>query len=147
MAGNLMRFDPLRDIARFDPFREFDEMLRDFSPVGWRAAEGAPRIRMDVSETDNEYVVHAEVPGVNKDDIKVAINGNQVSLTAEIRDARSDNNANALRNERYYGQVYRNFTLPQDVDEERAEAKCENGVLQLTLPKKTGSGGKQLSIQ
>ncbi|OEZ63070.1 Hsp20/alpha crystallin family protein [Duganella sp. HH105] len=149
MANSLMRLDPFRDIARFDPFRDMDEMFRDFAPSVWRNADVAPRMRMDVSETEKEYLVKAEIPGVRKEDIKVAINGNQVSLSAEIKDEQpaSTGKSGALRSERYYGQVQRSFTLPQEVDDDQAEARYENGVLHLTLPKKVGTGGKQLAIQ
>ncbi len=149
MANSLMRIDPFRELARFDPFRDMDEMFRDFAPAAWRGADVAPRMRMDVSETDKAYLVKAEIPGVQKEDIKVAVNGNQVSLSAEIKDEQQAgaNKTGALRSERYYGQLQRSFTLPQDVDDEQAEARYENGVLHLTLPKKVGTGGKQLSIQ
>ncbi len=149
MANSLMRLDPFRDLARFDPFLDMDEMFRDFAPAARRGADVAPRMRMDVSETDKEYLVKAEIPGVQKEDIKVAVNGNQVSLSAEIKDEQQagTNKTGALRSERYYGQIQRSFTLPQEVDDEQAEARYENGVLHLTLPKKVGTGGKQLSIQ
>ena len=149
MANNLMRMDPFRDIARFDPFRDIDEMFRDFSPSLWRNSEVMPRLRMDVSETEKEYLVKAEIPGVQKDDIKVAINGNQVSLSAEVKDEQpaTTGKSGALRAERYYGHIQRSFTLPQDVDDDQAQARYENGVLHLTLPKKVGTGAKQLSIQ
>ena len=151
MANSLMRLDPFRDIARFDPFRDMDELFRDFSPSVWRQ-EQAPRMRMDVTETEKEYTVKAEIPGVQKEDIKVAINGNQVSLTAEIKEEKSADGggaggSGALRSERYYGQLRRSFTLPQEVDDDQAGARYENGVLTLTLPKKVGTGGKQLAIQ
>jgi HSP20 family protein len=144
-----MHIDPFRDIPRFDPFRDIDELFRDLNPAVWRNVDQAPRMRMDVSETDKEYLVKAEIPGVQKDDIKVAINGNQVSLSAEIKDEKdaAGGNTGALRNERYYGQLHRSFTLPQEVDDDQAQARYENGVLHLTLPKKVGSGGKQLTIQ
>lgn len=149
MANNLMRMDPFRDIARFDPFRDIDDLFRDLNPAMWRNVDQAQRMRMDVSETEKEYLVKAEIPGVQKDDIKVAINGNQVSLSAEIKDERdaSAGSAGSLRNERYYGLLQRSFTLPQEVDDDQAQARYENGVLHLTLPKKVGSGGKQLTIQ
>lgn len=153
MANSLMRLDPFRDIARFDPFRDMDELFRDFSPPAWRQ-EQTPRMRMDVTETEKEYTVKAEIPGVQKEDIKVAVNGNQVSLTAEIKEEKSADGGGAggtgggtLRSERYYGQLHRSFTLPQEVDDDQAGARYENGVLTLTLPKKVGTGGKQLAIQ
>jgi len=150
MANSLMRLDPFRDLSRFDPFRDIDEMFRDFAPSMLRNVDTAPRMRMDVSESEKEYVVKAEIPGVQKEDIKVAINGNQVSLTAEIKEEKSAGDAGKsgmLRTERYYGQLNRSFTLPQEVDDDQAEARYENGVLHLVLPKKVGSGGKQLAIQ
>ena len=150
MANSLMRLDPFREISRFDPFRDFDEMFRDFSPSMLRNSDTAPRMRMDVTETEKEYLVKAEIPGVRKEDIKVAINGSQVSLTAEIKDEKSTGDgekAGALRSERYYGQLHRSFTLPQEVDDDQAEARYENGVLHLRLPKRVGTGGKQLAIQ
>ena len=154
MANSLMRLDPFRDIARFDPFRDMDELFRDFSPSVW-PQEQTPRMRMDVTDTEKEYTVKAEIPGVQKEDIKVAVNGNQVSLTAEIKEEKSADGGGAggtggsgtLRSERYYGQLHRSFTLPQEVDDDQAGARYENGVLTLTLPKKVGTGGKQLAIQ
>ncbi|WP_295994318.1 Hsp20/alpha crystallin family protein [Rugamonas sp.] len=146
MANNLTRFGPFRDLARFDPFRDIDEMLRDFSPALLRGGDGAPRMRMDVTENEQEYMVKADLPGVQKEDIKIAINGNQVSLTAEMKEEK-DAGSGMLRSERYCGQVYRSFTLPQEVDDDKAEAKYENGVLRLTLPKRVGTGGKQLQVQ
>lgn len=152
--ANLMRYDPFRDIARFDPFREIDDMFRELTPTAWRGADVAPRLRMDVTENEQAYTVKAEIPGVEKEDIKVSIQGNQVMLAAEVKQEKTADPGNGgasrsgtLRSERYYGQVQRSFTLPQEVDEDQAEARYENGVLQLILPKKVGTGGKQLSIQ
>ncbi len=102
---------------------------------------------MDVTEDDQNYLVKADIPGVTKDDIKVAIDGNQVSVSAEMKEEKEASGAGMLCKERHYGQQYRSFTLPQDVDDTKAEAKYENGVLQLTLPKKAGTGRKQLAIQ
>ena len=148
MASNLMRFDPFAEVARLDPFRSIDDIFRDFSMMPtMRGVESAPRIRIDVSETDKDYLVKADIPGVKKEDIKVSVEGNQVSVSAEVKEEKEASGAGMLRSERYYGQEYRTFTLPQEVDDQKAEAKYENGVLQLTLPKKPGTGGKQLSIQ
>ncbi|HEX2530096.1 MAG TPA: Hsp20/alpha crystallin family protein [Burkholderiaceae bacterium] len=149
MANNLTRFDPFREIARFDPFRDMDEMFKDFRMMpSWRGMEVAPRIRMDLSETEKAYVVKAEIPGVNKEDIKVAIDGNQVSISAEVKKETDEKKAGQLvRSERYYGVQSRSFMLDQDVDEAKAEAKYHDGVLELTLPKKPGTGGRQLRVQ
>ena len=148
MAGSLMRFDPLSEIARFDPFRNIDEIFKEFSVMPTlRGLESQPRIRMDVTENDKEFVVEAEIPGVKKDDIKIAIDGNKVSINAELKEEREESGGNVVRSERYYGQQYRSFTLPQDVDDSKAQAKYQDGILCLTLPKKPGTGGKQLTIQ
>jgi HSP20 family protein len=149
MASNLMRFDPFVDVARLDPFRSgIEDFFRDFSMFPtMRGMESGSRIRMDVSETEQEYTVKADIPGVQKEDIKVAIDGNQVSVSAEIKDEKETNTSGVIRSERYYGQQSRSFTLPQEVDDTKAQAKYENGVLYLTLPKKAGTGGKQLTIQ
>ncbi len=148
MARNLMRFDPMREMARFDPFRNIDELFREFSMLpGSRGADAAPPIVMDVAETEQNYVVKAEIPGVKKEDIKVEISGNQVSVSAEVKQEKETGSGGMIRSERYYGQQYRSFTLPQEVDDSKAEAKYENGVLQLTLPKKPGAGGKALTVQ
>ena len=146
--ANIMRFDPFGDIARLDPFRNIDDLLKDFrlTPT-LRGVESEPRIRMDVSETDQAYLVKAEIPGVKKDDIKVAIDGNQVSITAEGKREEEKKSGSMIRSERYYGQQYRSFTLPQDVDDTKAEAKYQDGMLGLTLPKKPGTGGRQLAIK
>lgn len=148
MANNLTRFDPFSDITRFDPFRNIEDLFSDFPMLPFRRTVGAtPRIRLDVSEDDQNYLVKADIPGVNKDDIKVAIEGNQVSVSAEIKEEKEAAESGTLCRERHYGQQYRSFTLPQDVDDAKAQAKYENGVLQLTLPKKAGTGRRQLTIQ
>lgn len=148
MANNLMRFDPFGDGRGLDPLRKIDDFFRDFSLTPkWRGGPESALIRMDVSETDQEYVVKADIPGVKKDDIKVAIDGNQVSISAQTQETKEENGAGVLRSERYYGQQSRSFTLPQDVDDATAQARYEDGVLHLTLPKKAGTGGRQLSIQ
>ncbi len=148
MAGNLVRFDPFGDIARLDPFRNIDEIFKDFRMMpGLRGMEPEARLRVDLTETDQAYIVKAEIPGVKKDDIKVAIDGNQVSVSAEVRKEEEDTSGNLMRSERYYGQVYRSFTLPQEVDDTQAEARYQDGILELMLPKRPGTGGRQLTIQ
>jgi HSP20 family protein len=136
------------NLTRLEPFRNLGEFFKDFGITpAWRDLEAEPRIRMDMSETDQAYTVKAEIPGVKKEDIKVAIDGNQVSISAEVKKEEDQKSGSMLRSERYYGQQYRSFTLPQEVDDEKAVAKYQDGMLELTLPKKPGTGRKQLSIQ
>ena len=146
--ANLMRYDPFNEIARLDPFRDIEDLMRDFGRMpAWRGAEAVPPVRIDVAETDQAYVLKAEIPGVKKEDIKVAIDGNRVTLTAEIKRESETTQQNMLRSERFYGQQSRSFTLPQEVDDAQAVAKYNDGILELTLPKKPGSAPKQLQIQ
>jgi HSP20 family protein len=92
-------------------------------------------------------VVTAEMPGVKKEDIHIAIDGAQVTLEAEVKREQAEQNERQLHTERVYGKIMRSFTLPQEVDESKAQAKFKDGVLELTLPKKTSAGRKEISIQ
>lgn len=145
---NLTRFDPLSDLARLDPFRNFDDMFKGFMlrPV-YSGLEAEPQMKIDVSEEDQSYLIKAEIPGVKKDDIHVSLDGNQVSISAEVKKEKEEKEGKKLiRSERYYGNVYRSFTLGQDVDQSAAKAKYTDGVLELTLPKKPGASVKELAI-
>ena len=148
MASNLTRFDPFGDIVRAEPFHHIEDLFKDFRMFPTlRGLESESRIRMDVSETDDGYLVKAEMPGVKKEDIKVSINGNQVSISAEVKEEKEDKkNGVVVRSERYYGHQHRTFTLAQEVDDASAEARYQDGVLELSLPKKPETGGRQLAI-
>jgi HSP20 family protein len=141
----------MANITRWDPFEDFDDLLKGFFLRPMRVegqGEQAVRIKMDVKEDDKAYTVHAEMPGVRKEDIQVSIDGNQVSIAAEVkREKEEKQGEKVLRSERYYGRVYRAFSLAQDVDQEAARASFDNGVLQLTLPKKAASATRQLTVQ
>jgi HSP20 family protein len=104
-------------------------------------------IRMDVIENDKEYQVLAELPGVKKEEISITINGNEVAVAAEVKQEKYiENSETVLRAERYYGKIQRAFSLGQEVDEATAEAKYNDGVLELTLPKKTMAAAKRLAV-
>lgn len=149
MANNLMRFDPFGELVSINPLRNIDDIFKDFRVApSWTNLPAEPRIKMDVAETDKSYVVKAEIPGVTKEDIKVSIEGNQVSISAETKkETEEKSGETVVRSERYYGQQFRSFTLACDVDEEKAEASYQNGVLELKLPKKSGPAGKQLLVK
>ena len=139
------------NVARFTPFDDsFDELLRGFfvRPVAFDGApQSAQSFRVDVREDDNAYIVHAEIPGVKKDDIHVTIDADQIAISAETRNERETREGErVLRAERHYGKVYRAFTLGQAVDEDKAGAKYADGVLELTLPKKAAVSARRLSI-
>ena len=104
-------------------------------------------MRIDLKEDDHQFVVTAELPGVNKEDIKVSIEGNQVSLSAEVkREKEEKDGEKILRSERYHGRVARTVMLDESVDEAKSSARYENGVLELTLPKAQRSTSKLLEI-
>lgn len=149
MASNLTRFNPFGDMARFEPFRGFDDFFKDFrmKPM-MRDLEAEPLIKMDVTESEQAYTVKAEVPGVKKEDIKVAIEGNQVSINVEVKKEKEEKKGESVvHSERYVGQQYRSFTLPVEIDDAKAEARYQDGVLELALPKKkNGNGAKQIAV-
>lgn len=146
--ANLTRYDPF-NLARTDPFGDIDDLFKGFF-VRPALFEGQPQmqIKMDVKENDSAYTVHADIPGVKKEDIHVSIEGNQVSISAESKMEKEEKQGEkVLRSERYVGKVARSFTLAHDVDEAKAQAKYSDGVLELTLPKKAVSAAKKLAIQ
>lgn len=133
----------------------FDDFFRDFSSPGFfvKPLHGEPlpspgQIRMDVKENGDGYTVSAEIPGVKKDDIHVTVEGGMVTVSAEVKQEdvhKKDDRV--LRSERYYGSISRSISLPQDVDQSQAKARYDNGVLTLTLPKKTGGGTQRIRIE
>jgi HSP20 family protein len=146
--ANIARFDPFSDLTRFEPFS--DDFFRGFalSPFLRGSVQGAaPQMRLDVKEDDKAYTVKADIPGVKKEDIKVSVDGNLVSINAEVKQEKEEKEGTkVVRSERYFGSVSRSFTLAQDVDQNGAQAKYNDGVLELTLPKKTGGSKKTISV-
>ena len=129
-----------------------DDFLNDVAPAFYVKplhGDNLPaQIRVDVQETPDAYTLLAEVPGVSKEDIQVNVDGKVVTLRAEIKQQDSQSEGGKLlRSERYYGAVSRSFQLPVDIDNSAAKAKYENGVLQLTLPKKTAGATQRLTIE
>ena len=143
----------MANVTRFDPFNDLvDDLFKGFlvRPVAYEngRGEGLSRMKVDVAEKNGAYVVTAELPGVKKEDIQITIDGAQVTLAAEVkREKEASQDERVLHAERLYGKVTRSFTLPQELDEARAEAKFRDGVLELTLPKKAAAQRKQVTIQ
>jgi HSP20 family protein len=139
----------MHNLTVYHPFAHggFDDLIRGFfRPV--RVEKSAAPIKVDVVETDAAYVVKAEIPGVNKDEIQVSIDGGVVTIGAEVkRENETKEGERVIRTERYSGSVYRAFTLPVEIDEAASTAKYENGVLELTLSKKPAAPGRKLTIQ
>lgn len=139
--ANLIRYEPYElDLEPFDDlFRGF------FRPVRWE--KDLPQIKVDVKEDDIAYTVHADLPGLKKEDIQVTIDGQVVTVSAETRrESEQKEGEKVLKRERYFGKVSRSFSLDSDVDEAGASAKYTDGVLELSLPKKAASSQKRLEI-
>ena len=141
----------MSNITRFDPFNDLVDGLFNgyfLRPIPYEGREAALRAKVDVAEKNGAYLVSAELPGVKKEDIQVSIDGAQVTLSAEVKREREvSEDERVLHVERTYGKVTRSFTLPQELDESKVEAKFRDGVLELTLPKKAAAARKQVTIQ
>ena len=125
--------------------------FRRFFPATLFEAADAPQLKMriDVTENDKAYTVKADIPGVKKDDINVRVEGNMVQIdarTATEREQRGDGDK-VLRSERYYGSISRSFSLGQDVDASKVQAKYADGVLSLELPKAAPADSRRIAIQ
>lgn len=122
---------------------------RFLSPWNGDLDTPALRMRIDVSETPQAYSVHADLPGVNKEDIDVRVHGNMVQIDAEIKrqSQQPSNGDKLLRSERYQGNISRSFSLAQEIDESKVKALYDKGVLSLELPKKAQDEYRRVSIQ
>lgn len=133
--------------------RFFDEFFRDF-PVGFsvKPLHGDPlpspdKIKIDVKNNDKSFTVHAEMPGLSKDDIHVTVDGSLVTIRAEVKQYDADTeDGEVVHSERYYGSIARTISLPAPVSEAEVKAKYENGILTLNLPKETAGGAKRVAI-
>jgi HSP20 family protein len=135
----------VNDLFAIDPM---EDMFRGFMRP-WRAemTQRAPQIKLDVNENEANFLIKAEMPGVRKEDIDVRIDGNQVTISAELKkESDEKKEGRVIRSERQYGYASRSFTLSCAVDESKADAKMQDGVLKLTLPKKTTTSSRRLPI-
>lgn len=141
----------MANITRFSPIDEaFDELFRGFfvRPISVEGQNTPAQFRVDVAENDSGYRVHAEIPGVKKEDINISIDGEHVAISAEVKREKDVKDGERLvRAERYHGKVYRVFTLDQAIDEAAVQARYENGVLEVTLPKKAAVAAKRITVQ
>ncbi|MGZ5105269.1 MAG: Hsp20/alpha crystallin family protein [Usitatibacter sp.] len=148
--ANITRTDPFQELTRFEPLRDFEGMF------GWprsmrrflQELPAEPTMKIDVSENDKTYTVKAELPGVKKEDIKVDVEGSQVSVSAEVKREKEEKKGEAIvHSERYYGKQFRRFTLGHEIDRKNTKAKFENGVLEITLPKNGGTSTPPIAIE
>lgn len=141
------RRNPFNQLARLDPFVDFEDLFRGLIPRSMaQQYERTMDMRLDVNEDDKNYVVNVDMPGVRKEDIDVSVEGNQITIRAEVKRELQQGKGKEIYNERYSGQAFRAFTLPSEVDSATAQAAYDGGVLTLTLPKKATSETKHLPI-
>ena len=142
--SNLTRFNPFNELI--DPLTE--DFFKSFSlRPAYRLVDESPQMKLDVKEDDKSFMVKVDMPGVSKDDIKVLIDSNQISVSAEVHKEKEEKEgAKTIRSERYYGKVYRNFSLGESVDQAAATAKYEDGVLELMLPKRPSTQSRLLKV-
>lgn len=130
----------------------FDELFRDVNPGYFiKPLHGDPlpsQIKVDIKENPNEFIVQAEIPGAGKENIHVNIDGNVISIRAQITQLDTESKDDKLlRSERYFGEVSRSFQLPTDIDEAASKARYDNGVLTLNLAKKQKHAGQRMLIE
>ncbi|SPE22225.1 Heat shock protein Hsp20 [Burkholderiales bacterium] len=147
--ADITRFNPFRGLARFDPLgRDMEDLFKGFflTPMPLQQT-GSGQIPIDVTEDEKTYKVRAEIPGFNREEISVSVNGDQVTISAETKKEREEKKGDqVVLRECYYGKQYRAFMLPQAVDDGRTSAKYANGVLELVLPKKEAGTSKKIAI-
>lgn len=145
--ANISRHNPFGVTDPFATSDPLDNLFRGFfRPV--QMDKDMPQIRMDVKEDATSYAVHADIPGVNKEDIHVSIDGNTVSISAEVKKSTEQKEGETvLRRERSFGRVSRSFALESEIDEAAANARYQDGVLELVLPKKAAAAAKRLAVQ
>jgi HSP20 family protein len=143
-------------LIRWEPFRDTDDFFREFSrPMFGRlprlfgeAGEGrewAPAA--DISETDKEYVVKAELPGVKREDVRVSVEGGVLVIEGERKEEKEEKGEKTHRVERFYGSFRRTFGLPEDADAEHIRAESKEGVLKVLVPKLTVERPKATQIK
>jgi HSP20 family protein len=141
----------MANVTRYDPFGDlFDDLMKGFlvRPIASEGPAAAPRMKLEVSEQAEAFKVLAEVPGVKKDEIQVTIDGDQVTISAEVRKEKDvKEGERVVHSERSYGKIARSFRLGYELDESKSQAKYADGVLELVLPKKTTAAARKLTIQ
>ena len=139
----------MANITRYNPF---EELFNDFGKGFFVRPFPVPAVaelqmKIDVKEDDKSYTVSADIPGVKKEDIKVDVEGDQVTVIAEAKQEKEEKKGEkVIHSERSYGMVSRSFTLPTDVDEKGAKAEYKDGVLNLVLPKKSNGSAKRVEV-
>jgi len=144
-------------LVRWDPFRELEDMserlnrvfsrpsLRNSGKENLTVADWMPTV--DITETEGEYLIKAELPEVRKEDVKVTVENGVLTLQGERRQEKEEKGKRFHRVERSYGSFVRSFTLPESVDESSVKAEYKDGVLNLHLPKSEKVKPKAIDVK
>jgi HSP20 family protein len=139
------------NITRWEPFRELEDAFRQYSPLFGRSLrrfeEGNWTPVADISETDKEYVIKAELPEVKREDLKITLDGGMLTISGERRHEKEHKDENELRVESFYGTFSRSFSLPDNVDAASIRAEQKDGVVRVRIPKAKAETSKPISIE
>ena len=141
------------NITRWEPFREMEDIFRQYSPFfagglrrnGGEAAAWAPAA--DISETNQEYLIKAQLPEVKKEDVKITLDNGVITIAGERRMEQEQKEANEIRVESFYGTFSRSFVLPDNVDANAIQAEQKDGVLKVHIPKTKAVAPKKIAVE
>lgn len=147
---DIMRYSPASSFRTLR--RELDRIFDDFAPLRMLEEDGGEKTdmwtpRTDMSETDTEYIVKVDLPGVTKKDVKVNFEDNRLTVTGERKKETTEEDENFYRKERFYGSFMRSYTLPHAIREDEIDAKFTDGVLTVHIPKSEVSKPKEIRIK
>jgi HSP20 family protein len=144
----MTRWDPFRDLSILQ--ERMNRVFEDAAGRGWKGEEPSPTTSwspaVDIYETDNQIMVQAELPGIERKDIALQLENNVLTLKGERRFEKETKQENYHRIERSYGGFSRAFTIPTIVDEDKIRADYKDGILKIELPKKEQVKSKQIKI-
>lgn len=131
--------------------REMDRFFDDITPFSWREGNGGMEMELwapdtDMSETENEYIITVDLPGISKKDIEVNYKDNRLSISGERKKEEKEEKKDYIRRERYTGKFVRSFTLPAAVKDDKIKAGFKDGVLTVRVPKTEASKPKSIMI-
>lgn len=141
-------------IIKYDPFRGFEGLTRRMNKLlsdvdqGFQVESGGFNPRVDITEDENHIYLHAELPGLNKNDVNVSVNDeHMITIKGEKKIEKQEKDKSYLRTERSYGSFMRSFLLPENVNINNIQAKFENGVLEITLNKIEPAKPKEIDVK
>lgn len=136
-------------LTRFDPFREFERRFAGYIPVETKEAANVSSFSPSVNTREDEkaYYIHADLPGVAKEDINIDLKDNVIMISGERKHKEEVSEKDYYKLESFYGKFQRSFTLPEDIDSNSIKASSENGVLNIVIPKAAPKESKKIEIK